>query len=64
MLDVEYDGYQQVNNDCLYPTYLFAEGQGISGSVQIGIDKVYNTPLADEIFHLQLPDHFTLIEVE
>lgn len=64
ILDVRYDSYQPLKNDCLYPAHIFAEGQDISGSVQITLDKLYNTPLADEIFHLQIPDHFMVTEVE
>jgi hypothetical protein len=64
ILDVRYDSYQPLQKDCLYPVHIFIEGKDISGSMQISLDKLYNTPLADEIFHLKIPEHFKVTEVE
>jgi len=64
ILDVRYDSYQFLQKECFYPVHIFIEGKDISGSMQISLDKLYNTPLADAIFHLEIPEHFRVTEVE
>ena len=63
VLDVHYQSYQQ-QNECPYPTSIMAEGQGVSGSLQLLFDTFYPEAPPVEIFHLQVPTHFTVQPVE
>lgn len=67
IITVGYDGSVPINNDCHLPLTLEVEGEAVTGTVQIVIDKVYGDgdhALDDRIFLLQIPEHFTITEVE
>ncbi|MCF6186416.1 MAG: DUF4292 domain-containing protein [Desulfobulbaceae bacterium] len=65
VLDALYEGYQSRAAICAVPGRLTVEGEDLSGSLQITLNKLYRgTRLPDEIFTLRIPEHFTVTEVE
>ncbi len=65
VLDVQYDGYLQPSDICSFPAHFSAVGSDWSGTVQVALNKVYEeTMLPEEIFHLQIPGHFVVNEID
>ncbi len=65
VLDVQYDGYLQQADICSFPAHFSAVGSDWSGTVQVSLNKVYEeTMLPEEIFHLQIPGHFVVNEID
>ena len=65
VLDARYEGYQPAPEICTVPGSLTVEGEDLSGSLQITFNKFYRgARLPDDIFTLQVPEHFIVTEVE
>jgi len=65
LLDVSYTEYRPNGTDCPEPSLLLAKGEEISGTVQVRFDRILPpTPIPEPLFHLTLPEHFTLKTVD
>ncbi|MCL7489664.1 MAG: hypothetical protein M8357_15970 [Desulfobulbaceae bacterium] len=65
LLDVSYTDYGPNDPDCPHPHLLLAKGAEIKGTVQLRFDRIFPpAPIPERIFHLTLPDHFTVKTVD
>lgn len=65
LLDVVYSDYDSTDQGCAPPHRLQVEGAGISGTVTLLFEEIFPAaPIPRGIFHLTLPDHFTVSPVE
>lgn len=65
ILDARYEAYPPQTEGCVFPLRLRVEGEDLSGSLEITFTRFYRgVKLPETIFTLQIPDHFTVTEVE
>ena len=67
IIAVRYDGEMPVNNACPLPLVIGVEGEGVTGTVRLVVDKVYDydaVNVSDDVFLLRIPEHFTVTAVE
>jgi len=64
VLDVQYAGYNATPRDCDWPGTMKVDGEAMEASLSLEVKKVYSYARPDEqIFHLQLPAHYTVHEM-
>lgn len=65
LLDVVYADYDATTQNCTKPNLLTIEGAEITGTLKIHFDEFFPvSTISPNIFHLTLPDHFTVKTVE
>ena len=65
LLDVTYSDYQEDDLDCSRPRLLQVEGAEVSGTGTVHFVKLLpEAAIPPRIFHLTLPEHFTVTTVE
>lgn len=65
LLDVRYIRYNMEDAQCPLPMELEVAGQSITGTLLIRFDRIFtDTTLSPRIFLLDIPDHYTVEEVE
>jgi len=65
VLDVRYSRHDEEDGQCPAPRELVVEGKSITGTLTIRFDRIFhNSTLSPGIFQLDLPDHYTVTEVE
>lgn len=65
VLDITYTRYGRKDMQCPVPLELVVEGRSITGTLTIRFDRIFmDSTLSPGIFQLDLPDHYTVNEVE
>ncbi len=65
VLDVRYSRYDNGDEQCPVPRELVVEGKSITGTLTIRFDRIFHDSIfSPGIFQLDLPDHYTVTEVE
>ena len=65
LLDVVYSDYDSTTPHCAKPNQLKIEGTEITGTLTIHFDEFFPKGLiSPDIFHLTLPEHFNVKNVE
>jgi outer membrane lipoprotein-sorting protein len=65
LLDVVYSDYDPSTPHCTKPNQLKIEGAKITGTLKLHFDEFFpENPISPNIFHLTLPDHFSVKIVE
>jgi hypothetical protein len=65
VLDVTYTRYDRKDMQCPVPLEIVVEGRSITGTLTIRFDRIFtDSTLSPRIFQLDLPDHYTVSEVE
>ncbi len=65
LLDVVYSHYDSSTQYCRKPSQLKIEGAKVTGTLKVHFDEFFpENPISPNIFHLTLPDHFSVKIVE
>ena len=65
LYDVRYSEYTVITGECRWPGRIVVAGDGLPAELILEFTRTYSfAPVAAQRFHIQLPSHFTVHEVE
>ncbi len=65
LFDVQYSDYAATSRDCEWPGTIVVSGDELAADFRLDFSRLYGfSPLKQDLFQLELPPHFTVVDVE